>query len=116
MTQNQIDFPRVTDVAIASEAHPALIKGASSSSPHCDLELERTLNPRSKYPSDPVHTDSRTAMSSSILPLGRSQSAAKAAAKNRRASFEVNTIIWTYSKFAILFLLALLVTWVRLFI
>ncbi|KFY70152.1 hypothetical protein V498_10387, partial [Pseudogymnoascus sp. VKM F-4517 (FW-2822)] len=110
-TQHQIDFPRTTDVAIPNEAHSAPVKGSSSSSPHCDLELERTSNPGPKYPSDPIYTGSRTAMSASILPLGRTPSAATAAAKKRRASFEANTIIWTYTKFSMMFLLALLVTW-----
>jgi hypothetical protein len=116
MARNEIDFPRATDLEIADEGHLALENGASSSSPHGDLELEMTSNQRPEYPSDPVHTSSGTVMSSSNRPLRDTQSRANPATEDRRASFEANNIIWTYSKFSILFLLALCVTWVRLFI
>ncbi|KFZ12514.1 hypothetical protein V501_04167 [Pseudogymnoascus sp. VKM F-4519 (FW-2642)] len=112
MAQNEIDFPRATDLEIADEGHLALENGASSSSPHGDLELEMTSNHRPEYPSDPVHTGSGTVMSSSNRPLGDTQSRANPAAEDRRASFEANSITWTYSKVAMLFLLALLVTWI----
>lgn len=116
MTQNQFDFSRATDVQIADEADSTPVQGTSNLSPDFDPELDRSLSPRSRYPSNPVDIESRTAMSSNIAPFRGAQSGAKAAAKRRRAPFEKHNVAWAYTKFAMLFLLALLVTWVRLFI
>jgi len=116
MTQNQFDFSRATDVQIADEADSTPVQGTSNLSPDFDPELDRSLSPRSRYPSDPVDIESRTAISSNIAPFRRPQRGAKAAAKRRRAPSERHTLVWAYTKFAILFLLALFVTWVCLFI
>jgi hypothetical protein len=116
MAEDQFDFSRTTEVPIADEAHPTPVQGASNLSPHSEAELDRILSPRSRDPSDAVDIGSGTALSSSTVPLRRPQSGAEVADERRRVSFEAHTAVWAYTKFAILFFIALLVTWVCLFI